>query len=159
MRRAEKEIKDRRRIDSIIRRCRVCRLGMADGDTPYVIPICFGYDGQFLYFHSAPQGRKLDILRKNNRVCFEFDIAEDLMEAEDACKWGIRYQSVIGTGTVRIVEDPAGKRQALAAVMAQYSSRTFDFPEHALKGTVVIKASIETLTGKQSAGSTPADER
>src|SRR5271157_1176991 len=105
MRRSEREIKERAVIDATIRQCLVCRLGLADGVEPYIVPLCFGYDGEALYFHSASDGRKIDILRKNNRVCFEFDIPEGMREAEQGCRWGIKYRSVIGFGTAEIVDD------------------------------------------------------
>lgn len=154
MRRADKQIVDRTIIDSIIRRSQVCRLALADGAVPYIVPMCFGYDGESLYLHCAPGGRRLNILRSNNRVCFEFDIVESLVDAPQACDWGIRYQSVIGMGTAQIVDDPSGKREALTALMAQYSSEAFAFPEDTVSGTTVIKVSIESITGKQSS---PAD--
>lgn len=39
MRRSEREIKDRKVIDDMIRRSRVCRLAMCDEDRPYVVPL------------------------------------------------------------------------------------------------------------------------
>ena len=101
MRRTEKEIKDRAEIDSIIRRSQVVRLGLSDNGLPYIVPLSFGYDGEAIYVHCAKQGRKLDIIRKNNIVCFEFDIVLGVVEAEPACSWGMKYQSVIGTGTAQ----------------------------------------------------------
>lgn len=115
MRRTEKEIQDRAEIDAIIRGCQVCRLGLADGTEPYVVPLCFGYDGNALYFHCTQQGRKLEILRRNPRVCFELDVVEGMVEAEPACGWSIRYRSVIGVG--EIMEDPTAKQRALALNM------------------------------------------
>lgn len=150
MRRRENEIKDKSALDAIIYRCQVCRLGLSDGQQPYVVPLCFGYDGKALYFHCAKTGRKLDILRRNARVCFEFDIIENLVEADQGCDWGIRYQSVIGFGTAQMVEEVADKKNALTFLMAHYSSRTFSFPENILSRTAVIKVEIESLTGKQS---------
>lgn len=151
MRREDKEIRDRTVIDSVIRRSQVCRLGLVDGDAPYVIPMCFGYDGTSLYFHCASNGRKLDIIRRNSRLCFEFDLVEGLVESQDACHWGIRYQSVIGTGMAMILEDVSAKREALKSLMAQYSNKTFTFSEDAVNRATVIRVSIDTLTGKQSA--------
>ena len=150
MRRAEKEIRNRTEIDSIIRRSQVCHLGLSDQGSPYVVPLCFGYDGRDLYFHCASEGRKLDILRQNDKVCFEFDIFEGLVEAEQGCNWGVRYQSVIGFGRARVIENPAEKIRALALIMAQYSKRTFSFPPDAVSRTVVVKIEIESVTGKQS---------
>ncbi|MGD1151316.1 MAG: pyridoxamine 5'-phosphate oxidase family protein [Syntrophales bacterium] len=150
MRRSEREIKDRAVIDAIIRQCLVCRLGLSDGEEPYVVPLCFGYDGEALYFHSASEGRKIDILRKNSRVCFEFDIPEGMREAEQGCRWGIKYRSVIGFGTAEIVDDQEGKRRALEIVMAQYSGKEYIFLEDVVTKTAVIKVVIARVTGKQA---------
>jgi uncharacterized protein len=150
MRRGDKEITNRAEIDSVIRRSQVCRLGMADGDQPYVVPLCFGYDGKVLYFHCAEEGRKLDVLRNHRKVCLEFDVVEDVVEADDACDWGIRYQSVIGFGSASFVENAVEKKDALNLVMAQYSNRKFSYSEAALSRTTVVKVVIESLTGKQS---------
>ena len=150
MRRVEKEIKNRAEIDAVIRRSRVCHLGLSDEGLPYVVPLCFGYDGQVLYFHCAQEGRKLNILRRNNKVCFAFDILEGMIEADQGCSWGIRYQSVIGYGTAHLVEDIAEKQHAVTLLMAQYSPRTFSFPPEIVSRTAVVRIEIESLTGKQS---------
>ena len=148
MRKSDREITDRSVIDGIIRRCRVCRLGLSDNGQPYVVPLNFGYDGQALYFHGPPEGRKIDVIRKNKRVCFEFDAVVAIVEAEAACDWGTRYRSVIGFGTAEIINDPEAKRAALTAIMAQYSSGRFTFPEPIVNKTAVIKVNIEEMTGK-----------
>ncbi|MGA2330815.1 MAG: pyridoxamine 5'-phosphate oxidase family protein [Syntrophales bacterium] len=150
MRRSEREIKDRAVVDDIIRQCLVCRLGLVDGVEPYVVPLCFGYDGEALYFHGASDGRKIDVLRKNNHVCFEFDIPEGMREAEQGCRWGIKYRSVIGFGTAEIVNDQEGKKKALEIIMAQYSGREYIFPEEIVTKTAVIKVVIARVTGKQA---------
>lgn len=150
MRRNEKEISDRSEIDAIIRRSQVCRLGMSDNGQPYIVPLCFGYDGSALYFHCAQDGRKRDILRRNNRVCFEFDRVEGLIEAEAGCDWGIRYQSVMGTGAAEWIEDITQKKTALDCLMAQYAGKTYVFPPGMVKQTGVVKVLIESISGKQS---------
>jgi hypothetical protein len=150
MRRSEREIKDRAVIDAIIRQCLVCRLGLADGVEPYIVPLCFGYDGEALYFHSASAGSKIDILRKNSRVCFEFDIPGGMREAEQGCRCGITYRSVIGFGTAEIIDDQEGKKRALEIIMAQYSSKKYIFPEDVVAKTAVIKVVISRVTGKQA---------
>jgi hypothetical protein len=150
VRRGDREIRDREQIDSIIRRCRVCRLGLSDEGQPYVVPLCFGYDGAALYFHCSPKGRKLDILRRNNKVCVEFDLVEGMVEADQGCDWGIRYQSAIGFGTAEVVEGIAEKQAALGLLMAQYSERSYVFPPEMLARTAVVKVAIDSLTGKQT---------
>ncbi len=121
MRRRDREITDRGEIDDVVRRCRVCRLGMVDDGQPYVIPMSFGYDGEFIYLHSAPEGRKLEILRKSNRVCVEFDILKEVETSDQACEWGMAYEGVIATGEAEILEDADEKRRGLASIMSQYS--------------------------------------
>ena len=148
MRKSEREIRDRSVIDAVIRSSQVFRLGLTDGQEPYVVPLCFGYDGRSLYFHCAPEGRKIDLLRRNNKVCFEFDLIDGLVEHEQACRWGIRFQSVIGSGSAFFIEDLEAKRQALAILMKQYSPEAFTFPDDILSHTMVVKIEIESISGK-----------
>lgn len=151
MRRKEKEITDRSEIDAVLHKAAVCRLGMADGDRPYIVPLCFGYKDNALYFHTAREGKKLDILRKNSHVCFECDIDQELVRSDKPCKWGMRFQSVIGFGNAFQVEDPASKRKALDIIMAHYSgSPPFEYDEKVVSKTVIIRVDIESLTGKKS---------
>jgi uncharacterized protein len=148
MRRKEREIKDRKVIDDIIRRCRVCRVAMNDEGQPYVVPLNFGYDGRFLFFHCAQEGRKIDILKKNNRVGFEFDILHDIVTAKQACKWGTKYESVIGSGTAEILDALKAKKEALECIMRQYGSNAKDFPEDIMKKTLIIRVRIRAISGK-----------
>ena len=137
-------------IEAIIRKASVCRLGMLDGDTPYIVPLCFGYREGTLYFHGAVKSRKYALIQKHPKVGFEFDILAEPLSAGDPCNWDMRYQSVIGFGSAAMVEDTVEKRQALEIIVSQYSNGPRLFTEQALRATVVIKVAIETMTGKQS---------
>lgn len=148
MRRKELEITDRARMESIIHRCRVCRVGMCDGDRPYVVPVCFGLKDGVLYFHSAPEGKKIDLLRRNPLVSIEFDILYDVRSSDRPCSFGVEYESVIVSGTAAFVEDPGEIRAALDAIMAQYGGPEGPYPGAMLARTQVIKVEIEAMTGK-----------
>lgn len=150
MRRKDQEITDKSEIDAIINDSTVCRIGLSDGGQPYIVPMCFGYDGKDLYVHSAKAGMKIDILKKNDRVCFEFDSYGKLEESDKACNWGIEYKSVIGFGRASFVEDDESKTKALDTIMGQYTDRHFEFPPPMLKAVAVIKVEIESVTGKKS---------
>ena len=150
MRRKDKAIVELAEIEEILRKALVCRLGLTDGNRPYIVPLSFGFINNNLYFHSAPEGKKIEMLRKNSKVCFEFDLDHQLVANEEACKWGIKYRSVIGFGKASIVEDIREKREGLNAILKHYSGRTFDYPEAAVNGTLVIKVEIESVTGKKS---------
>ena len=150
MRRKEKEIKEMIIIEEIIKQAKVCRLAMVDQDKPYVVPLSFGYDGSHIYFHSALEGRKMDVLAKNPHVCFEFDEVIKIMKNKEACKWGMAFKSVIGEGRAVMVDDLAEKTHALGVIMAEYSKRVFEFPKESMEKTAVIKVIITSITGKQS---------
>jgi hypothetical protein len=96
LRRKEKEITDIKEIESIIQRSQVCRLALVDAGLPYIVPLCFGYKNKMLYFHSAKEGQKIDILRRNRQVCFEFDIDARARSGKTACawEWPIKVSSV-----------------------------------------------------------------
>jgi hypothetical protein len=150
MRKKEKEIKDIVAIEDILRRAMVCRLGLCESNRPYVVPLCFGYKENALYIHCGPEGKKLEMLRKNNNVCFEVDIDHEIIKAEQACKWAMKYKSIIGFGKAVFVEDAEGKRMALDIIMRQFSANTFEYPNEAIQKTTIIKVEIESMTGKQS---------
>ena len=150
MRRKEKEITDKSEIESIIRKSLVCRLGLADDGSPYIVPLCFGYKDNSLYFHSAKEGRKIEILKRNNDVCFEFDDNLEVQAGKAACDWGMKYRSVIGYGRASFIEDPEEKRKALDVIMAQYADGDFEYSEKLFEEALVIKVDISSMTGKKS---------
>ena len=148
MRRKDKEITDTEAIVSIIRRSTVCRLGMSDDGQPYVIPMSFGYQDGAVYFHCAPEGRKIEILRKNPRVCIEFDVDCLLKTGDSACKWGFHFNSAIAFGVAAIIEDYTEKQAGLDIIMRQYSGDVFMYSESAFDKIVVIRVNVTELTGK-----------
>ncbi len=150
MRRKDKKISDKSDIKAIIEKAKVCRLGMVNGNKPYIVPLCFGYRDNALYFHGSLKGMKIDLIRENPNVCFEFDLLTETIESENACDWSMKYQSIIGFGKAVFIEESDEKRNAISIIMGQYSELPFQFPENKLKATAVIKVEIESLTGKQS---------
>ena len=150
MRRSDKEITDRKAIEDIILRSTVCKLAMCEENRPYIVPLCFGFKNNTLYFHSAPKGKKIEILKKNPNVCFEFEIFTQIIKSAKACKWGMRYKSVIGFGKAGFITDDDLKRQAFDIIMNQYADGSFIYEDALLKSVVVINVEIQSMTGKQS---------
>ncbi len=152
MRRKDREIGDRARIDEIIARCPVCRLGVISEGEPYVVPLSFGYDGRAVFLHMASEGRKLEALWQSSRVCLEWDLPGELITATEACGWGTRYESVIAWGAPRVIEDPAEKRSALDVIMSHYRGggpgSPWNYDERTLARTVVVRILLETVTAK-----------
>ncbi|TKJ28996.1 MAG: pyridoxamine 5'-phosphate oxidase [Chloroflexi bacterium B3_Chlor] len=150
MRRKDREIKDRDAIESILERATVCRVAFSDNDVPYIVPLNFGYADNCLYFHSAPEGKKIEIIKQNSSVCFEVDVDVQLVEGKKACDWTVRYRSVVGFGKVFLVDDPKEKRRALDIIVGHYSDKSYEYPEEEISRVAVIKVEIESITGKQS---------
>jgi uncharacterized protein len=150
MRRKEKEITDPAEIESIVCEAPVCRIGLCDRDQPYVVPVCFGYREGCLFFHSAHEGRKIDMLRKNPLVCFEVDVPGGLTGTGPLCDRGIQYRSVIGFGVAEFLVDPEEKRAGLTCIVAHYMDEPAIFPENAVNSVTVIRVKITSMTGKQS---------
>jgi nitroimidazol reductase NimA-like FMN-containing flavoprotein (pyridoxamine 5'-phosphate oxidase superfamily) len=151
MRKKDKEISDMNIISQIINKCQVCRLGLSQDDVPYIIPVSFGYDGTTLYFHSAKDGKKVDILSVNNKVCFEFESGVELIIDETKpCNWSFSFQTVIGFGKVEELSSPGDKIQGLKHIMTQYSDKEWSFDNLPLNGLRVWAINIDSMTGKQS---------
>ena len=151
MRRSEKEITDKDEIHEILKANTVCRLAMADGTTPYVVPMNYGYHYGKLFFHSAPEGRKMDILRRTDMVCFEVSDSFEIVPGDTACKHGTRYRSIIGYGRIRFVESADRKLGVLKEIMAHITGQSdWDFSVSELERVVVFELKIDSVSGKRS---------
>ena len=154
MGRDDRRISDRKQIDDIIRRCRVCRMGLLVDGLPYVVPLCFGYDGNSVYFHMSRKGRKLSGLNVNSNVCLEWDLPGDVIESSEACGWSMSYESVIAHGTAVFLQSDDAKREGLNFIMQQYADKNvkWSFPIEKLEKTVVLKVQLDDICGMARPG-------
>lgn len=151
MRKASQEITDKSVLDEILTKSKICRLGMIDKGLPYVLPFNFGYHEDCIYIHSAPEGKKIELLKENPLVCFEVEQQADIIEDEVACKWSTLYRSVVGYGNVQIVNGFEDKKRGLEIIMNQHGySGKMDFNRKEVEFIVILKLQIESMTGKQS---------
>ncbi|MBN1649203.1 MAG: pyridoxamine 5'-phosphate oxidase family protein [Spirochaetales bacterium] len=151
MRRSEKQITDNTLISEILEKNTVCRLALSQDNRPYIVPMSYGYAGNVLYFHSAGEGRKIDMLAANNSACFEISDSIETVTADAACGYGLSFRSVIGFGKIGIVHEQEEKILALNIIMKQHTGKTeWHFSEKVLQKTVVLKLEIDSLTGKIS---------
>ena len=154
MRRTDREVTDPAAIDAIICACPCCRLGMRDGEGVYLVPMNFGFTNvegrRTFYFHSAPEGHKIDLLRQEQTAAFELDCLLEITEGPIACSYSARYQSVLGQGCVRFLETRADKRMALTEIMRQNTGRDdWTFPDEAVDRVTVFVLDVQTITAKQ----------
>ena len=59
-------------IDEFVLSQKVGRVGCHVGSETYVVPVIFGWDGNCIYVYTT-EGKKVDMMRENQRVCFEID--------------------------------------------------------------------------------------
>lgn len=153
MRRKDREITDETAIRAILDKAQVLHLAMIDGDRPYVVPLHYGYTLEngvlTLYLHSAKEGRKLDVLAKNDRVAFvlETDVSA-ISGGEIPCKYGAAYASVMGEGKAVLLTDPAEKAAALQILMRTQTGRDFTITEAMTESVAVLRVDAETYSAK-----------
>jgi len=150
MRRKELEVTDRLMIEGIIKNAKFCRLGLSLENKPYVFPLIFGYKNNTLYIHSTGGGKKVEIIKQNNNVCFELEAKTKIIENALSCKWDVHYQTIIGFGKAIFIENIEEKTKALDIIMKHYSNNEIQYSETYLKITTVIKIKIEEMTAKQN---------
>ena len=155
MRKRERESTDRAEIDAILAKAKVVRVAFAIGEEPYIVPLSHAYDAsaRALYFHTAVEGRKIDCIQANPRVCLEVEGNVTVREGDGrGCAWGLHYESVIGYGVIREIADDGEKDAALRRIMRQQSGRdqNWTFAPKVLALTRVWALDIESVTGKRS---------
>lgn len=156
MRRSDREITEFEEIIDVLNHCDVVRLALnGDDGYPYVVPLNFGYsvDGGrlTLYFHSALDGKKLDLISKDGRACFEADCAHELISDTERGYCSMNYKSVVGRGRVTMLAAEQ-KAAALSLIVAKYHPEGFEFNYAAIPATAVYKLEVESVTGKARKG-------
>jgi nitroimidazol reductase NimA-like FMN-containing flavoprotein (pyridoxamine 5'-phosphate oxidase superfamily) len=155
MRRKDKEIIDINEKIKIIEKCKICRLGLSENNYPYIVPLNYGfsYDDEklILYFHCAMEGKKIDIIKKNNNVCFEIDCDTKLIEGEAPCEYGYEFKSIIGFGKIILLDTKDEKINGLNFLMKQQTGKDikYNYNENELKNVIILKMFVEEFTGKQ----------
>lgn len=154
MRRKDREITDPEEIKAVVGKCDVCRIAInGDDGYPHIVPLNFGYewhgDRLTLYFHSAAEGRKMDLLALDSRVAFEMDCEHELFSVEERGYCTMNYASVMGRGRIEFVEGEEEKIAALTLLTDRYHGKHFEFGRGALKATRVYRLEAETISAKR----------
>ncbi|MDR0469115.1 MAG: pyridoxamine 5'-phosphate oxidase family protein [Peptococcaceae bacterium] len=154
MRRKDREVTAIDGIEEILLACKTCHVAMIDGGAPYVVPLSFGYKfvgGSVLelYFHSAPEGRKIDVLQQNSKVCFEMAYEGEPIRAENPCDSGYYFASIIGFGETAFLEDADEKCDALTAIYKRQTGQDVAFAAEQAQSVCVFKIVSADFTGKK----------
>jgi len=139
-------------ITSLLETEQVGRLATINPDgTPYITPVHYVFYNQKIYIHGLIRGQKMKNIAENPNVCFEIDQFEKLILSEEKspCDVNTQYQSVIITGTAKVVEDEELKAEALNLIIEKYTPSLSGAPfGNAEKVTGVTEMDITKMTGK-----------
>lgn len=144
-------IENRDEIDQIIRQCKTCYLALSNDNVPYVVPMNFALDGDWVILHSAQEGRKWETMQKNPKACITWTLGEELawQDVEVGCSYRVKSKTVLVEGYVEFVDDSDEKNRCLNLLMAQYSGREFKFSAPSVRNVGVIKVRIEKIRAKE----------
>lgn len=154
LRRRDREVNDAEKIEQIIASCHCMRIGFHDNGQVYIVPLNFGYEminGNYVfYFHSAKEGRKIELIENSPYVGFEMDTNYKIYEANIACNYAARFQSIIGNGYVSIIDDPEEKKHGLTMLMKQNAGNDdWIFNDEMVNAVCVFKLVVGQLSCKE----------
>ena len=121
-----------------------------------MVPLNHGFEMEeegriIFYLHCAKVGRKVEILKKNPKVCIELDGRHELMNADVPCDHSYYYASLIGNGEVQFVEEFDQKAHALGQVMKHQTGRDdWQFDEKWVNAVCIMKVELSDYTVKQN---------
>ncbi|MFQ5714014.1 MAG: pyridoxamine 5'-phosphate oxidase family protein [Candidatus Scalinduaceae bacterium] len=163
MRRKDKEITNPEEIEDLLSSAMVGRLGTCLDSIPYITPVNFVYDKGKIFFHSAPDGRKITNIMSNPKVCFEIDDAKSIIPRQSPCASTTEYKSVIIFGDIKFVTDITEKTYALNKLIEKYArqspkisltseaeKRSNILRTSVLERTLVLVIGVKELSAKQS---------
>ena len=138
-------------------------VGMTDGDgMPYSVPLSLARtDEKTFYFHCATEGKKLDILRENPRVCLTA-VCKPTVGPKDG-SFTLEFKSAIAFGKAEIVADDNEKREALRAICQRFLPNHMDAFDAAvarsMSRTAVVRITLtEPPVGKRKQYDANGDE-
>ncbi len=155
------QLDGKQRMEDMLNSEVIGHLGLCADDETYVVPLNFTYaDGQIL-FHCALEGAKLDVIKRNPRVCVEVSRMEGTPTPHGPDSCDSAFSSVICWGTARILEDVQERQAVLNSFLERYNTEAHHREPISLEqaekcGGVAI--TVERMTGRFFA-SKEADDR
>ncbi|MDR0661449.1 MAG: pyridoxamine 5'-phosphate oxidase family protein [Prevotellaceae bacterium] len=128
MRRKDRQVTDIQEIKAIIDKADGCRITFAADKVLYIVALNFGYERNgelpIFYFHCAHEGKKLDLMKRNNLVCLRLDVDHELEYIAEKVYCTMNYGSIIAMGRLELVTDEEERIKGLNLLM-QHSDRPY----------------------------------
>lgn len=126
-----------------------------EGNVPYSIPLSLTRtDEKTFYFHGAKEGRKIDIIARNPKVCLNaVSKCKPTVGPEDG-SFTLEFQSAIAFGKAELVVDETERKMAMRAICQRYLPHHMDAFEEAfarsIAHTAIVRITLsEPPTGKR----------
>ena len=155
IRRKDREITDKKIIEEFLSKQNIIRIGFYDkkNEEVYIVPVNYGYiidnEQYIFYIHGGKGGRKYELSKDEPNVVFEIDGNYKLVEGKDACNFFAKYQSVIGNGKIKIIEDLEEKKKGLNIIMNHTTGKSgFEYKPRMIENVAVYKLTSTKLTCK-----------
>jgi len=139
-------------IHELLQSAEIGRLGLFAEDYPYIVPVNFAFVNEKIYFHGSFKGKKIELIKQDNRVCFELDTGH-VIPPEKTGDCSYSYRSVIVYGEARLLENhETGPFMAGAKGLFEKYAATHvpELKEEHMKKTQVVEVTIHKATGKKS---------
>lgn len=157
MRRKDREVTDFNQILKMIDHCEVLRLGLSDGDFPYIVPVNFSYEADAetkqicFYIHGAMAGRKYELLQKNPKCSFEMDTQLKIDYLYDCHDITTRYECVMGTAEAEEIPDSEKEKIMQEKLLSRWEeAKTFPWNRASLKRCAMFRIVVKTISGKMN---------
>ena len=138
-------------IENILQSQSICHLSCSDGQKPYVVPVTYAYDGNYIYIQTR-DGKKMKMIRKNPNVCIQVEIMSSMSN----------WQSVIANGKAEELKEEeaiAARKKLFNKVLTLLTSATVHKFEHSGNHesliddsnrvkSVMLRIKIKELTGR-----------
>lgn len=151
MRRKEREMPKENALNLLMRGEYGVLSSVSDIGQPYGIPVSYVYENNFLYFHCAKTGHKIENFNANPKICFTV-VGKTKPVYQNS--FTTHYESVVIFGTVSEVVEDSLKEAVLTKLCEKHLPEHMDKApasiQNSLSRTSVYKIDICNISGKES---------
>ena len=151
VRRRDREITDSKELKKVLKSTKYITIALCMNNEPYLVSLSHGYDKteNCLYFHCAPEGKKLVYLKANKMVWGQAVLDYGVT---DECDYA--YISVHFSGKISLIDDLREKQHAMEVMVQQLSENPEEklakVKSEKLAKTTMGRIDIYYLSGKKN---------
>jgi nitroimidazol reductase NimA-like FMN-containing flavoprotein (pyridoxamine 5'-phosphate oxidase superfamily) len=150
VRRKDREIRNPEELRQVLKSTKYVTVALCMDNEPYLVSLSHGYDEakNCLYFHCAPEGKKLVYQKANNKVWGQAVLDYGVT---DECDYA--YTSVHFSGKIHLIDDLKEKQRAIEVLVGQVSLnpevKLAKIKPEKLEKTTMARIDIDYMTGKK----------